>query len=237
MLISLISGSSGNASILYNGRTKILLDCGLSAKRLCALLDSIGIKPEELDAMLISHEHNDHITGAGVMSRRFDIPIYATAKTHAAMNIGVIRDECVKIINAGEQFSIGDFYIKPFSLSHDAADPVGFSASDGKRKYSVVTDTGIVSDSVFADIAKSDYILLEANHDTDMLMYGDYPFSLKKRISSDTGHMSNDYCARTAFRLLESGTENIMLSHLSNNNNTPELAYRTVESELSLIHI
>lgn len=231
MFLSLISGSSGNASLLYNERTKILIDCGLSAKRLCGLFESIDIEPNEIDAILISHEHNDHITGAGVMSRRFDIPIYATKKTYDAMNIGKIKEENIQIINSGTPFSIGDFFVNPFSLSHDAADPVGFSITDEKYKYSVVTDTGIVSNTVFDAIEKSDYILLEANHDTDMLMYGDYPFSLKKRISGDSGHMSNDYCAAVAMRLLEKGTKNIMLSHLSNNNNTPELAYKTVENE------
>ncbi len=232
MFLSLVSGSSGNASLVKNENTTILIDCGLSAKRLCTLLDEININPTEIDAILITHEHSDHITGAGVMSRRFDIPVYATKNTHQSMNIGPIKEYNTKIIDSGCEFEIGNFLINPFSISHDAADPVCYSLSDDKEKYSVLTDTGIVSQEILKSVAGSDYIMLEANHDVDMLMYGDYPFSLKKRIASDKGHMSNDYAAQCAIKLIENNTKNIMLSHLSNNNNTPEIAYKTIESVL-----
>lgn len=232
MFLSLVSGSSGNASLAKNENTTILIDCGLSAKRICSLLDEICISPTEIDAILITHEHTDHITGAGVMSRRFDIPVYATQKTHQSMNIGPIKEYNTKIINSGCEFQVGSFFINPFSISHDAADPVCYSLHDDKKKYSVLTDTGIISPEIFKSVAESDYIMLEANHDVDMLMYGDYPFSLKKRIASDKGHMSNDYAAQCAIKLIENNTKNIMLSHLSNNNNTPEIAYKTVESVL-----
>ena len=233
MFLSLISGSSGNASLIKNENTTILVDCGLSAKRLCELLKSIAVDPCEIDALLITHEHSDHITGAGVMSRRFDIPVYATEKTHMAMNIGPIKDYNTKILNPNEQFEIGKFRITPFSISHDAADPVGFTFEDRNKKYSIVTDTGIITNSILDSVSGSDYVMLEANHDVDMLMYGEYPFNLKKRIASDIGHMSNDYAAHSAIKLLENNTKNIMLSHLSNNNNTPEIAYKTVEGALT----
>lgn len=232
MFLSLISGSSGNASLIKNENTTILVDCGLSAKRLCELLKNIDVDPTDINALLITHEHSDHITGAGVMSRRFDIPVYATEKTHLAMNIGPIKDYNIKTINPDTPFEIGKFRIKPFCISHDAADPVGFSFDDGKEKYSIVTDTGIITNSILDSVSGSDYIMLESNHDVDMLMYGEYPFNLKKRIASDIGHMSNNYAAQAAIKLLENNTKNIMLSHLSNNNNTPEIAYKTVEGAL-----
>ncbi len=232
MFLSLVSGSSGNASLIKNKDTTILIDCGLSAKRLCSLLAEININPNEIDAILITHEHSDHIIGAGVMSRRFDIPLYATEKTHKSMNIGPIKDYNTQIINSGNEFEIGGFNIKPFSISHDAQDPVCYSLEYNREKYSILTDTGIISDEILKSVSGSDYIMLEANHDIDMLMYGSYPFSLKKRIASDKGHMSNDYAAQYAIKLIENNTKNIMLSHLSNNNNTPEIAYKTIESVL-----
>lgn len=232
MFLSLISGSSGNASLIKVKNTTILVDCGLSAKRLVDLLNKIDISPDSINALLITHEHSDHVTGAGIISRRFDIPIYATEKTHNVLNIGPVKEHNIKIITPDTKFEIGDFAINPFNISHDAANPVGYSFDDGSLKYSVLTDTGIITDSILKAVSGSDYIMLEANHDVDMLMYGAYPFNLKKRIASDIGHMSNDYAAQVAVKLLESNSKNIMLSHLSNNNNTPEIAYKTVESVL-----
>ena len=226
MFLSLISGSSGNASLIKNENTPVLIDCGLSAKRLCELLKNIDVDPADIDALLITHEHSDHITGAGVMSRRYDIPIYATEKTHLAMNIGPINDYNIKTINPEKQFEIGKFTINPFCIS------IGFSFDNGNEKYSIVTDTGIITNSILDSVSGSDYVMLESNHDVDMLMYGKYPFNLKKRIASDIGHLSNDYAAQTAIKLLENNTKNIMLSHLSTNNNSPVIAYKTVESVL-----
>ncbi len=232
MFLSLISGSSGNASLIKNKDTTILIDCGLSAKRLSLMLDSLDIECKDIDAVLITHEHSDHIAGAGVLSRRFDIPIYATSETHQAMNIGPIKEHNIKTIISDDSFEIGSIGIKTFDISHDAANPVGYSLYDDNKKYSIVTDTGIITDSILNAVSGSDFVMLEANHDIDMLMYGQYPFSLKKRILSDIGHMSNDYASQIAIKLLESNTKNIMLSHLSENNNTPEIAYKTVESAL-----
>ncbi len=232
MFLSLISGSSGNASLIKNENTTILIDCGLSAKRLIELLDNLDISAADIDAILITHEHSDHIIGAGVMSRRFNIPVYATEKTHLTMNIGPIKDYNTKVVSSQTPFEIGNVTITPFKISHDAADPVGYSFSVCNTKYSIVTDTGIITDSIVQAVSGSEFVMLEANHDIDMLMYGEYPFNLKKRIASDIGHMSNDYAALTAIKLLESNTKSIMLSHLSNNNNTPDIAYKTVESAL-----
>lgn len=233
MFISLISGSSGNASLIKNEDTTILIDCGLSLKRLSEILYKFDINCTDIDALLITHEHSDHIIGAGVLSRKFDIPIYATRETHEAMNIGVIKDYNIKEINPSLDFEIGSIGINTFHISHDAINPIGYSFYDKERKYSILTDTGIITDEILKSIHNSDYIMLEANHDVDMLMYGKYPFSLKKRILSDLGHMSNDYAAKVAIDLLENNTKNIMLSHLSDNNNTPDIAYKTVHNALS----
>ena len=232
MFISLVSGSSGNASIIKNNNTTILLDCGLSGKKLSMTLDSIGMSCDEIDAMLITHEHTDHTQGAGVVSRRFNIPIYATEKTHLSMNVGPLKEENIKIIKNDEPFEIGTIGITPFSISHDAKDPVCYSFWVDNKKYSIATDTGIMSDKIFTSIAGSDLLMLEANHDVDMLMYGEYPYELKKRIMSDLGHLSNDLAAETAIKLLEHNTHHIMLSHLSEKNNDPNVAYKTVESAL-----
>ena len=232
MFLSLVSGSSGNASIIQNGSTTILVDCGISGKRLSALLDSIGISCSSIDALLITHEHIDHTTGAGVISRRYNLPIYATEKTHQSMNIGLIKDENRKIISHDSDFEIGSIGIHAFSISHDAADPVGYCFYADEKKYSIATDTGVMTDTVFNAISGSDYVMLEANHDVDMLMYGEYPYELKKRILGERGHLSNDSAAETAVRLLESNTHNIMLSHLSDKNNLPEVAFTTVSEVL-----
>ena len=233
MFLSLISGSSGNASIIKNDDTTILVDCGMSGKRLTQMLDSLNISCYDIDAMLITHEHIDHTRGAGVISRRFNIPVYATQKTHTAMNLGVMKNECIKIINSNSNFEIGSIGIHSFSISHDACDPVGFSFYSENKKYSIATDTGCMTDTIFEAISGSDFVMLEANHDVDMLMYGEYPYNLKKRILSDLGHLSNDMAADTAIKLLNSNTHHIMLSHLSEHNNAPDIAYKTVENILT----
>ena len=224
MFLSLVSGSSGNASIIKNNDTTILVDCGLSGKKLMMMLDELDIRPDEIDALLITHEHIDHTMGAGVVSRRFNIPIYATKKTHEAMDVGKIRDESVKIIQNNMDFEIGTIGISPFSLSHDAKDPVGYSFFSDGKKYSLATDMGIMSDDILNKISGSDYLMLEANHDVDMLRFGEYPYPLKQRILSDVGHLSNVAAAQTAVRLVQCGTEQIMLGHLSDKNNLPEIA-------------
>ncbi len=233
MFCSVVSGSSGNASIIKNKNTIILIDCGLSGKKLISMLKNIGIDANNINAMLITHEHADHITGAGVISRRFNIPIYATAGTHKNMNIGPIQDENIRIINNCTAFEIGDIIVNPFPVSHDAKDPVGYSFLCGQKKYSVATDTGVMTEVIFSAIKGSDAIILEANHDVEMLMHGEYPYQLKRRILGKYGHMSNDITAETAVHLLESNTKHIMLSHLSDKNNAPNIAYKTVEAALT----
>lgn len=231
--VSLISGSSGNASYISDGRTNILIDCGMSGKALKEALDKIDADPCDIDAILITHEHSDHVKGVGVVSRRYDIPIYATENTHAAMNIGKIREENIKIIKANTEFCINSIGIKSFSIPHDAADPVGYSFFMGEEKLSVATDIGHVSDIVRENVTGSKSVLLESNHNVEMLQYGAYPFLLKKRILSDRGHLSNENAAMLALELIKGGTEHIMLGHLSAENNTPDIARMTAEQILS----
>ena len=233
MFLSIVSGSSGNASLIKYKNTSILIDCGVSGKKLIENLSSADISGDEIDAILVTHEHSDHIAGVGVISRRFDVPLYATEKTYKSMNIGNIRRDNIKVIEKNSDFEIGDISVHSFPIPHDAADPVGYSFLCGSKKYSVATDIGVMTDCIFQAISGSDYIMLEANHDIDMLMYGDYPLELKKRILGDRGHLSNDAAAKSAVELLKSGTKHIMLSHLSDKNNAPSVAYKTVENEFS----
>ena len=232
MLRSLISGSSGNCSLVSYKDTNILVDCGMSGKRLEELLKQLDLSGSDLDAIVVTHEHIDHISGIGVVSRRYNLPVYATEQTHLAMNLDKIADGNIKIIEADRPFEIGNITADAFSIPHDAQDPVGYRFYCGKDKLSVATDIGTMTDELFDSISGSKSVILEANHDIDMLINGSYPKPLKNRILSNFGHMSNDLSAKTALALVNRGTKEIMLSHLSNENNTPQLAYSSVSKKL-----
>ena len=222
--VSLISGSSGNATYISDGKTNLLVDCGMSGKALKDALAHIDVKPESLDALLITHEHIDHTKGAGVVSRRYDIPVYATAGTHGAMDIGSISEKNTRIIAPKNEFEIGTIAVTPFKIPHDAAEPVGYSFIADGEKLSIATDMGHLREGLREELAGSKYILLESNHDVDMLRLGNYPYPLKRRILSDVGHLSNELAAKFALQLINDGTEHIMLGHLSMENNRPEIA-------------
>lgn len=222
--IPLISGSSGNAAYLSDGKTHILIDCGMSGKQLAESLAKIGASPQELDALLITHEHSDHTKGAGVVARRYGLPIYATEGTHSAMAAGDIDDGQIKIISSAHDFEIGTIGVKAFDIPHDAAEPVGYSFYIDGEKVSLATDIGHMHKALIEKIMRSKMVLLESNHDVEMLQFGPYPFPLKQRILSDSGHLSNENAAKTALQLVNSGTEHIMLGHLSEKNNHPEIA-------------
>ena len=222
--ISLISGSSGNATLISDGKTHILTDCGMSGARLKDALKKVGIAPETLSALLITHEHVDHVRGAGVIARRYNIPVYATEKTLSKMDCGPIDENLLNAIKPDADFEIGGIGICPFSIPHDAADPVGYNYFAENKKYSLATDIGHMNDYILGHISGSRAVLLESNHDVEMLQLGSYPFPLKRRILSDVGHLSNENAAKCAVELLKSGTESIALGHLSQENNTPEIA-------------
>ena len=224
MFVSLVSGSTGNCSLISDGETVLLTDCGLSVRRLEELLSLVGVSPLSLSAILITHEHTDHIKGAGVVSKKYGLPVFATEETHIAMqNIG-IPEENVKYISPDTDFEIGKIGVRAFSIPHDAVNPVGYSFFYGKHKLSVATDMGHMSDYIFENIKGSAAVILESNHDIEMLKNGRYPEFLKRRILGNFGHLSNEVAAKTAVELLKSGTRHIMLGHLSADNNTPKIA-------------
>lgn len=223
--ISLISGSSGNATLVSDGTTNLLVDCGTSGKALEKALAEAGSSIREIDAVLLTHEHSDHTKGVGVLSRKYGFPIYATAKTHTAtVKVGEINPDLKINIHANEDFEIGTIGIAPFQIHHDAADPVGYSFHIGSNKLTIATDTGYISKGLLEKLKGSDAIILESNHDVEMLRCGPYPFYLQQRILSDYGHLSNEVAARAALELVRSGTKHIMLGHLSDKNNLPEIA-------------
>lgn len=222
--VSLISGSSGNATFISDGKTNILIDCGMSGAKLKEALHAIDVLPESLDALLITHEHSDHTRGAGVVSRRYNLPVYATIGTHAGMDIGNIDDSNIHFVKEDEVSEIGTIAVTPFEIPHDAEQPVGYSFTVGGEKYSLATDIGKMTNGILEHIIGSKKIILESNHDLQMLQYGSYPFPLKQRIMSDKGHLSNEMASKTALYLVQNGTEHIALGHLSEENNRPEIA-------------
>jgi phosphoribosyl 1,2-cyclic phosphodiesterase len=231
---SLYSGSSGNSIFFSSGKTRILIDAGISAKKIIEALNSIGENPRELDAILVTHEHSDHIKCLGVMSRKFGIPIFANEKTWGAIEseIGHV-DSANKIHFSTDQgFEIGNIGIEPFQIPHDAADPLGYKLSACGRKVATATDIGHISDRLLDSIGECDILLLESNHDVEMLKVGSYPYWLKRRILSDLGHLSNELAGKVVVHLAEMGTRIFILGHLSKENNFPELAYQTVYNAL-----
>jgi len=231
---SLLSGSSGNAIFFRKDNTKILIDAGLSGKKIAQALASIGESPTELNAILISHEHIDHIKGAGILSRRYNIPIYANAGTWQSMKdmIGSVASENIGVFDTGCEFEIGDVCVKSFPIPHDAAEPVGFNLFAENKKVTIATDIGHVNKTLVSCLELSDLILLESNHDTEMLKVGSYPWPLKQRIAGGLGHLSNDMAGKVACYLAQKGTRRFLLGHLSQENNFPELAYQTVYNAL-----
>ncbi|MGB9781000.1 MBL fold metallo-hydrolase [Caldanaerobacter sp.] len=232
---SLRSGSSGNAIYIGYKDVHLLVDAGLTGRTIEKALLNIGLHPEQISAILITHEHKDHILGAGVLSRRYNIPIYANKATWEAMerDIKEIKEENRFYFITGEEFEIGEIKIKPFKKPHDAAEPVGFSFKAGGKKISIATDLGYMTRGVAYNLMESDLILLEANHDVKMLTTGPYPWPLKKRILSDVGHLSNEAAGETLVKLFKMKMIGMaFLGHLSQINNTPELAFFTVTNML-----
>lgn len=228
-ICSLFSGSSGNCIFVsYNG-TSILIDAGVSGKRIEASLRGIGETLDNISGIFITHEHSDHISGAGIISRRHKIPIYANTETWEAMSpfMGRLDSGHIRHIEVGEVRTVGDITIRPFSIPHDAVCPVGYNIFIAGKKLTIATDIGHMNDKLLDNLEKSDMILLESNHDVDMLRTGRYPWPLKRRILGDYGHLCNDIAGEVVAHLAQCGTKRFLLGHLSQENNLPELAYRT----------
>lgn len=233
---SLYSGSSGNSIFVGSEKAKILIDAGLPGKKIDEALKSIGQKAEELDGIFITHEHSDHIKGVGVLSRKYDIPIYANADTWSAMeqSLGKIKEHNIKIIDKRSITEIEDMSIKAFNIPHDAVSPMGYTVTDGLKSVSVATDFGTFTKEIYDNIKESEVILLESNHDVNMLKFGPYPYPLKRRILSEIGHLSNEDCGSAIVELVKCGlNKQVILGHLSNTNNHPDLAYQTVVNVLT----
>lgn len=224
---SLVSGSSGNALYLEYKNTKILIDCGISCTKICEALKSVEVNPAEIDAVLVTHEHSDHISGIRVFTNKFGCPVYSGERT-------LEKITCCdsKPVTAGKFFEVGDISVIPFDIPHDAAQPFGYSFMLGGIKLSVATDMGKIDAQVAETIRGSEFVFIEANHDTEMLLTGPYPYYLKERIKGSEGHLSNDQCASLVAALARTGTTKIILGHLSNTNNTHQLALQTVTDTL-----
>jgi len=227
---SLYSGSSGNSIFIASETTKLLLDAGLSGKKIIEALCSIGEKPSELNAILVSHEHSDHIKGVGILSRKYNLPIYASEGTWNAMEqmIGPVLESNKVVFSSYDPFQIGDILVTPFPIPHDACEPVGYSFSTEGKKVTVATDIGHINLNLLSCFEDSDLLLLESNHDLEMLKMGPYPWYLKKRIAGKQGHLSNDAAGEVIAYMAGKGTKRFLLGHLSKENNFPELAYQTV---------
>lgn len=230
-LCSIASGSSGNCIYVGTEKEGFLIDGGISGKLALEGLKNIGVGSSEIKGIFVTHEHSDHIKGLGPIARKLGAPIYTNEETWYAMegSIGKIKHEQVRFISPGEEIGIGGIGIGAFSISHDAANPMGYYFTAGNKKVAVATDLGFVSQQVEDGILGAEVVLLESNHDVEMLMVGSYPFFLKKRILSEVGHLSNETAGDFAGRLFEKGTKKILLGHLSRENNFPELAYETVK--------
>ncbi|MDR0921661.1 MAG: MBL fold metallo-hydrolase [Lactobacillales bacterium] len=230
----LASGSSGNSLYLETDKKKILIDAGLSGKKIESLLAEIDRKAEDLDALLVTHEHKDHIHGVGVLARRYHLDVYANEKTWQAMDsiIGKVPTEQKHIFEMGKTLTFGDIDIESFGVSHDAAAPQFYCFQKDNKSFVMLTDTGYVSDRMRGVIRNADGYLMESNHDIEMLRMGAYPWSLKQRILGDQGHLSNEDGALVMTDILGDKTKRIYLGHLSRENNIKELAHMTMENTL-----
>ena len=230
----LFSGSSGNAVYIAAGETRILIDAGKSGRALEEALLSINVRAADLSGIIITHEHADHISGAGVLARRHDLPIYANEKTWAAMarDIGKLTPPQRRVIENSDAFFIGELTLRAHSQPHDAADPVGYTVTVGKKSVAVATDLGHTTPEIISRIAESDLVLLESNHDEDMVRKGPYPPYLQKRILGRKGHLSNGSCGEALIACVKGGVRHALLGHLSAENNTPAVAMATVAAKL-----
>lgn len=231
----LSSGSSGNCILIRADDCTVLVDCGITGKTACKELERAGVFPSDIDAIIVTHEHTDHTAGVGVMCRKYNIPVYATLGTWKAMisSLGKINPLLIHYIAPEVPFMLRSATFHPFSTSHDAAESIGVLFTNGEKYGAVATDMGTVSRHIFDLLSVCSIILIEANHDEKMLVNGPYPQHLKERILSDQGHLSNKLCGALCAKLVREGKlRQIMLGHLSADNNTPSVAYRTVADSI-----
>ena len=231
---SLYSGSSGNSLLVKTENTNILVDAGVSSKKIEEALANLEIDPTSIDGILITHEHSDHVQGLGTFAKKFNLPVFVNEKTLDAMpkQKEKISEKNIKLFNINEKFEIGDLKVKPFSIPHDAANPCGFNIFKDDKKISIATDIGHMTNGVLKNLEDSIFIMLESNYDPEVLKYSKYPYQLKTRIAGPDGHLSNELAGKTISYLLNSGLKQAVLDHLSKQSNFPELAYKTVIEEI-----
>lgn len=235
----LASGSRGNCAYVRSATTRILVDAGISCKETCKRLRMLGEDPACLSAIVITHEHGDHIHGLDVMARRLNVPVFMTGSTHQIW-ARALRDQRgempstpkLELFQAGRGFQVGDITVFPFTIPHDAADPVGFTFQSEGVKVAVATDLGYLPASVRDRLRGCDVIIIESNHDREMLRMGSYPWSVKQRVASNVGHLSNDALAEFFASDYDGGAAYVVLAHLSEHNNHPELARTAAETAL-----
>lgn len=237
-LCSIASGSSGNCIYVGSETAHLLVDIGISGRRAEGGLRELELTGRDVDGILVTHEHADHIQGLGVFARKYEIPIYATKGTIDAIKscgtLGKIDEALFRPVVEDEKFSIKDLTIRPMRISHDAAQPVGYRISYGNKKVAICTDLGTYNDYTVECLKGMDALLLEANHDVNMLQVGPYPYYLKQRILGDRGHLSNENSGRLLCRILHDNLKTVLLGHLSKENNLPELAFESVRMEISM---
>ncbi len=229
---TLASGSKGNATYISDGQTSILVDAGLSGVELERRLAARGLAPQNLDAIIVSHEHADHIKGVGILSRRYHLPVYINQKTvQASPQLGRLHE--LRLFECGRTFNIRRLSVHPFSISHDAEDPAGFTIGQNGITIGIATDLGVATTMVKEHLKRCALLILEANHDPQMLETGPYPWPLKQRIKSRVGHLSNQESKTLLEQLQHEQLQHVILAHLSENNNTPEKAFDEVAKALT----
>ncbi len=225
-IASIASGSNGNCYYLENDNEAILVDAGISTKQIVERMNTLGLSMSKVKGVFISHEHTDHVRGVDVLSRKYSIPVFMTQQTYSSYG-KIIKDSLLNFFSPGKQVQLGKIHVKTFLKSHDAAEPCSFLVSAENRNVAVMTDIGVECSNVIDYIKNADAIFLESNYDDNMLQNGPYPPYLKARISSDLGHLSNTQAGMIALEYASSKLKYVFLSHLSENNNTPEIAFRT----------
>lgn len=237
-LCSIASGSSGNCIYVGTDTTHLLVDAGISGKRTECGLRELNLSLRDIDGVLITHEHSDHISGLGVISRKYGIPIYGSAGTIEAIrrssSVGKVDEGLYRVIQADDKFTIQDLTVHPMRISHDAQQPLAYHFSYGRKKVGIITDLGTYDEYTLANLRGLDAVLLEANHDINMLQVGPYPYYLKQRILGERGHLSNEMSGRLLSCILHDHMKKIVLGHLSKENNLAELAYETVRVEIAM---
>ncbi|GEL66504.1 MBL fold metallo-hydrolase [Marinilactibacillus psychrotolerans] len=230
----LASGSTGNITYIESDQIKILVDCGFSGKKAIELLKQIDRRPEDLNAILVTHEHSDHIKGVGILARKYNLDIYANQNTWKAMEpkLGKLNLEQKHHFDMNKTMTIGDIDVSSFGVSHDAVDPQFYTFQKNNKRFVMLTDTGYVSDNMRDYVKNADAYLFESNHDLSMLRMGRYPWSLKQRIIGDKGHLSNEDGALALAEIVGDRTKRVYLGHLSKENNLKEIAHSTVEDIL-----